>query len=265
MNRKMAVIGGAVLALGSLSIAFSSTPRHTDPAPRAMNRVPAQAAVAPQAAYATADDAGMPDMAPAEAMAPAAMTNARLELVPPPADLPRAKSMAMVTSVSPMAPAQTVSAQGAASAKVAKAAGKSAGKASDQMAAVAKPKRLFSYVRMLEFGPHPTEEEFLRDKPLQLHGKNYHFTVNYDEKWAPVGEESGDLKKIGFQINLLENGKPCRTLKIPQVAVNAKSLHKGMVLGLAQVAPYNFKIVVDSFKVRGKAVSELVFRFDLTS
>lgn len=279
--KKVGFIGTAVLVMGSFAMAASNAPRNlarvANPVP-VLKRTPVQA-----------HEAGVP--AVSQAVAPAQM--GKLELVPPPAELPKAASHAMVTSVTPVAPAAPKSAS--VDARVLKLAqdvlgnpkgkGKAAVAASPVLpthasravppaakvkpqAAVAparKPGKLFSYVRMLNFSPHPQQEEFLKDKPINMMGNNYHIDVSYNEDWKMISDEDGFLKKIGFSINLYENGKVVRTLKTPPVALDPKSIHKGQVLALAEVAPYKFNVAVDSFTGTPEGIKELVFKFDMTN
>ncbi|MEW6711820.1 MAG: hypothetical protein AB1403_18500 [Candidatus Riflebacteria bacterium] len=176
-------------------------------------------------------------------------------LVPPPAELPNAPSAAMVTSLKPVAPAVARSSQ-------TKAA------ASKEMVAQApaqkvKPENLFSYVRMLNYSPHPQVEEFLKKTPLACNGKNYWFSVKYNEDWKVIGDEEGYINGLSFEINVMEGNTPVRTMKTPKVAINGKTLKKGMTLGVAEVAPYKFTIKVEEFTNSKKGVSELVFKLDL--
>ncbi|MFZ2956763.1 MAG: hypothetical protein WA705_07740 [Candidatus Ozemobacteraceae bacterium] len=286
MNKKHAVIGVAALVLGSLSIAFSSTPRGLVVP---VNGAGAAYAVAPQAHEANstnevayADSAAdtsfggavnssgvavqasqnmVAGVAPVDA---AARASGKIDLMTPPAELPRARSASMITSTSPMAAVQAVAAAstaGRSSTKRARETGND--KVQAAVAKATKPQKLFSYVRLLNFSPHPQKEEFLRDKPLQLNGKNYHFTVTYNEGWDVVNDDEGYLKKLGFEINIYENQKKVRTLKLPSVAINPGTIKKGQILGLAEVAPYRFRIAVDDFTMRGTGISELVFKFDM--
>ncbi len=184
-----------------------------------------------------------------------------LALVPPPTELPQAPTDKMITSVSPTAMAEAVKTSPAKTSAKGKAASKIAPKAA--VAKVRKPQKLFSYCRLLNFSPHPQEEEFLKDKPLTLNGKNYHFTVSYKESWKVVDDDLGYLKKLGFEIILYQDENKIRTLKIPQVAIDPAKIKSGQVLGIAEVAPYRFNISVDSFTLKNKQVSEIVFKLDL--
>ena len=136
-------------------------------------------------------------------------------------------------------------------------------KAASAMATVKKSGNLFSYVRMLNYSPHPQEEDFLRDKPLALNGHRYWLKVSYKESWDVVDDETGSLKNIAFGIKLMEGDKVVRDLQIPAAKLDARKLKRGQVLGIAEVAPYKFNIAVDEFKVIGGGLSELVFKFDL--
>ncbi|MBF0498538.1 MAG: hypothetical protein HQM09_00260 [Candidatus Riflebacteria bacterium] len=281
MNKKTAIIGATALVLGSLSIAFSSTPRNIA-APESRSgsarsgisgrQTPSEVAYGDSAAETSfgassrpAQNAQVPNAAgsvsPETAAAPA---SGKLDLAAPPAALTRAKSAAMVTSTSPAAALQALAAtSGASKTAPKKASIVSNPKTQAAVAKASKPQKLFSYVRMLNYSPHPLVEEFLRDKPLQLNGKNYHFTVTYNENWDVVNDDEGYLKKLGFEINIIENEKKVRTLKLPPVAVNPATMKKGQVIGLAEVAPYKFKISVDSVTATEKGVSELIFKFDM--
>jgi hypothetical protein len=126
-----------------------------------------------------------------------------------------------------------------------------------------KPENLFSYVRLLNYAPHPLSEEFLKKSPLDLNGKNYWFAVKYDEDWKVVNDEEGYIKALSFEISIMENNTVVRKLKTPKVKIDGKKLKKGMLLGVAEVAPYKFNIMVDEFKKNNNGVSELVFKLDL--
>lgn len=178
-------------------------------------------------------------------------------LVAPPAELPAAPSTRMVTSLKPMAPS-VVPVQN--TVKVAEPVKEVAAQAK---AVKVKPENLFSYVRLLNYAPHPLTEEFLKKTPLAYNGKNYWFAVKYHEDWKVIGDEEGYINGISFEIDVMEGNSKVRSLKTPKVAIDKKSLKKGMVLGIAEVAPYKFTISVEEFTKTKKGISELVFKLDL--
>jgi hypothetical protein len=182
-------------------------------------------------------------------------TERRVLLVPPPAELPMAPSSRMVTSIAPVAPVAAPQQQ------TVKVAVKEV--AAPAKAAKVKPENLFSYVRLLNYAPHPLTEEFLKKAPLAYNGHNSWFAVKYHEDWNVVGDEEGYIKGLSFEIDIMENDAKVRTLKTPKVAIDKKSLKKGMVLGIAEVAPYKFTISVEEFTKNKKGVSELIFKLDL--
>jgi hypothetical protein len=290
-TRKIMVIGVGVVLLGALSW----LPSGAAPGANAETAVVAhKKTVVPRPAVAKAV---RPKASLAvESAAVSAMPSSGITLVPPPAEIPRTGSHAMVTSVTPMtalavapkaprpvatnvpsdfkaapSPVTTLTPQDKETKSVApvtapRAAAPAHAPAhapASAMGRASKPAVLFSYVRMLNFSPHPQEEEFLRDKPLALNGKNYHFLVRYHEDWTVLGDEEGDLKGISFEIDILENGTKVRSLKTPKVNLSNKSLKKGQVLGVADVAPYRFVITVDDYLVNKKFINELTFKLDL--
>lgn|GEM_PF-2004354 len=257
--KKIAFIGAGVLVMGSLSWASSGTVKGSSAGILGKG--------IPSARY-SATQANTVKTSPIEAPAPA-QSDSQVSLVPPPAELPRVQNPALITSISPTAaasalpfPADVKAKKTASHAKA--TAAKTAVKPGKAAAAATKPQKLFSYVRMLNFSPHPQEEEFLKDKPLVLNGKKYSISVTYLENWKVIGDDDGYLQKLGFEISLFENGNKIRSLKTPSVALDAKSIKAGQVLGIAEVAPYKFHIAVDSFKIKEKAISEIVFKFDLS-
>ncbi|NLI76428.1 MAG: hypothetical protein GX442_08305, partial [Candidatus Riflebacteria bacterium] len=130
-------------------------------------------------------------------------------------------------------------------------------------APAAKPGKLFSYVRLLNYAPHPQTEEFLKDKPLALRGRNLWFSVRYIEGWKALNDDEGLLQDVAFEISLMDGEQKIRTLKTPKVAIKADKMAKGQVLGIAEVAPYRFYITVDQVTLKKKGVAELVFKLDL--
>ncbi len=245
-KKKVFFIGSGILIMGSLSWAASSMPQAA-----ATSRV--KSAVPGFQRAATA-----PRVRPA---APPAVPGS-LALVPPPAELPSTNAPIAVT---PVNPAGAVAAAATVQPQPAKKAARPASrvKAASAMATVKKSGNLFSYVRMLNYSPHPQEEEFLRDRPLVLNGHRYWLKVSYKESWDVVGDDIGRLKNIGFGIKLMEGDKVVRDLQIPATRLDLKKLKRGQILGIAEVAPYKFNIAVDEFKVVGGGLSELVFKFDL--
>ncbi len=185
-------------------------------------------------------------------------TERRVLLVPPPAELPVAPSSRMVTSIAPVAPVAAAPKQ-----RTIEVAAPVKEVAAPAKAAKVKPENLFSYVRLLNYAPHPLSEEFLKKSPLAFNGHNYWFSVKYHEDWNVVGDEEGYIKGISFEIDIMENNAKVRTLKTPKVAIDKKSLKKGMVLGIAEVEPYKFTISVEEFTKNKKGISELVFKLDL--
>ncbi len=221
----------------------------------------------------------------------AGVVDSKVVLVAPPSELPanaaaKTASANMVTSTKTFAPpAQTASlntapvaksrvatAKTAAPAKnvtTAKAAGDNkaarASKATSAQAPAQKAelKNLFTLVRMLNYSPHPLDEDLLRQAPLNLNGNNYWFTVKYDEDWKVINDEEAYMNGISFEISVMENNKKVRSLKTPKAAINPANIKKGQVLGIAEVAPYKFTISVEEFTKTKKGISELVFKLDL--
>lgn len=257
-KKKVICIGAGVLIMGSLSWASSTIPQTGNVPRRAGNGAAGFSAPANHAL-----------VQPGAESAVAKAQGGVLALVPPPAELPGVNNVAMVTAARSMAPAASGMPAAAAKTKTAAAAaraGKPASrvKAAPAMASAKKSGKLFSYVRMLNFSPHPQEEEFLKDKPLALNGHKYWLKVTYTESWDVVDDETGSLEKLGFAIKLMEGDKVVRDLRIPSAKFDVKRMKRGQVLGIAEVAPYKFNIAVDTFKIINGGLSELVFKFDLT-
>lgn len=284
--KKVSVVGVLVLVLlCGLAMASSTPPKAS--ASLKTRVAKAYAKVGQTAPAAVRPVVGTPaPAAMAEAIVPE--TTGALELIAPPEELHRANSHAMSTSVAPMAPMHAVAAGKMAPGAAAKVANRQAkAKAGSIVAATprgkpaapkaasmvqpkaaqasaAKPKNLFSYVRLLNYSPHPQEEVFLKNNPLVLKDRKYHFSVKYDETWKVLSDDLGHLNALGFNISILEGDKAIRVLKVPAANINVKTLKKGQILGIAEVAPYTFKIAVDSFAVKNKGVTELTFRMDVT-
>ncbi len=172
----------------------------------------------------------------------------------PAATLSVAPTAAVAAAAAPARPAPKVAA-GKAGATNVRAAG--------AMAPAAGPRTLFSYVRLLNYSPHPTNECFLQKEPIMLGANRYHFEIDYKEGWKTFNDEEGALENIGFVISLFENGNKVRTLETPTVKLDPKKIGKGKVLGIAEVAPYRFNITVDSATVKQGGITELVFKLDL--
>jgi hypothetical protein len=195
-----------------------------------------------------------------------ARADQRIVLVPPPSELPEVASAKMVTSIKGHAPASTV--KPAKKLQISQSSqpvitNKPKQVQKQAKAQKVKPEQLFSYVRLLNYAPHPLNEDFLKNNPLSLNGKHYWLRVKYDEDWKVINDDEGYIKALGFEINIMENNKAVRNLKTPKVKIDSKTIKKGMILGIAEVAPYRFKISVDEFTKSRKGVSELVFKLDL--
>jgi len=222
----------------------------------------------------------------------AGVVDSKVVLVAPPSELPpnaaaaRTASANMVTSTRAFAPpAQTASlaTTPTATTKVAtarkatptktvvtaKVAGDNKAARASKVASAQAPaqkaelKNLFTLVRMLNYSPHPLDEDLLRQAPLSLNGNNYWFTVKYDEDWKVINDEEAYMKGISFEISVMENNQKVRSLKTPKAAINPANIKKGQVLGIAEVAPYKFTISVEEFTKTKKGISELVFKLDL--
>ena len=126
-----------------------------------------------------------------------------------------------------------------------------------------KPRQLYSYARMLDYSPHPTTESILKDKPVLYNGKNYHFTVTYNEDWKYVSEDLALMNGISFTINVYENGKKVRTLTTPKVQLNSQKTKKGQTIGIAEVAPFKFNIKINDITANKKGITVLEFKLDL--
>jgi len=185
-----------------------------------------------------------------------------LELMAPPVELKTVTSPSseMVVSVQPMAPVSRVI-----SAPPEQRINKPSPQVARYEAKKADPKSLFTLVRMLNYAPHPLNEELLRHEPLTLGENKYWFSLKYDEDWKVISDDEGYIRGISFEIDVMENNTSVRRLKTPKVAIDAAKIKKGQVLGIAEVAPYKFIIMVDDFVRTGRGVSELVFKLDLVS
>lgn len=206
----------------------------------------------------------------------AGILDSKVVLVAPPSELPLAPSAKMVTSTKAFAPGTHATAvvpnKKAAAARIKETASpakaskpNTASKVVSAKAPAQKTeiKNLFTLVRMLNYSPHPVNEELLKQAPLTLNGNNYWFTVKYDEDWNVLGDEEAYMRGISFEIEVMENNQKVRSLKTPKAAINAAKIKKGQVLGIAEVAPYKFTISVEEFTKTKKGISELVFKLDL--
>ncbi|HNX75051.1 MAG TPA: hypothetical protein PLM07_07660 [Candidatus Rifleibacterium sp.] len=222
------------------------------------------------------DAAARPGVKKAKAVRPllaAEAADAKIVLVAPPGELPPVSNR-MVTSLKPMAPAAVKQRPVARSATAGKVVAVSA-KASSQTVRSAKAesaqapavkadaKNLFTLVRMLNYAPHPLEEELLKQAPLSMNGNDYWFSLKYDEDWKVITDDEAYIQGISFEIEVMENNKKVRSMKTPKVAINAAKAQKGQVLGIAEVAPYKFTIKVEEVTKNKKGISELVFKLDL--
>ena len=126
-----------------------------------------------------------------------------------------------------------------------------------------KPRQLFTLTRLLDYSPHPTTENILKEKPVLYNGKHYYFTVTYNEDWKDISADATCLNAICFTFNVYENGKRVRNLTTPKVALNPKKLKKGQTIGIAEVSPFKFNVKIDEIKSTSKGITELVFKLDL--
>ncbi len=184
----------------------------------------------------------------------------KIKLVPPPSELPDIRSRNMVTSINPVA---------APPVKAVKVVSPTTGKRQKNVsevrvvAAISKPANLYSYSRLLNYAPHPLSEDILKKTPVSLMGKNYWFSVRYDEDWKVINDDEAYIRGISFEIDVMEGKNKVRSMKTPKVSIDPKKIRKGQVLGIAEVAPYKFTIKVEEFEKKRKGISELVFKLDL--
>ncbi len=263
--KKMGLIGSTVLVMASLGMAFSNTPTAAKPATNKAVRVATPVIPATDEALTVVPPApvaanGQTTPA-AESKAVTVSPETKLGLVAPPAVMPKAGKKSGVKAVE----AGAVAAKPAVAKPGVKTAAKNGPKAQSAQAGVAKPKNLFSYVRTLSYSPHPQEEEFLREKPLTLNGSEYYISVAYREKWDALDDEDGRIKAVGFDINVYQDGKKVRTLKVPEFVLKPGKMQKGQVIGLAEVAPYKFKIAIYDFTREDGGFSDFTFKFDMSS
>ncbi len=126
-----------------------------------------------------------------------------------------------------------------------------------------KPKTIYTLSRFLDYSPHPTTETILKNKPVLYNGKNYHFTVTYNEDWKDVTDDFARLNSISFTIGVYENGKKVRNLTTPKVQLDSKKVKKGQMIGIAEVSPFKFNISVSNMTVTKKGITELEFKLVL--
>jgi hypothetical protein len=184
----------------------------------------------------------------------------KIKLVPPPSELPDIRSRSMVTSITPTA-AIPVKAS-----KVAAPVAKSNMRKTTEVrvaSAISRPSNIYSYSRLINYAPHPLSEDLLKRTPLSLMGKNYWFSVRYDEDWKVINDDEAYIRGISFEIDVMEGNNKVRSMKTPKVSIDPKKIKKGQVLGIAEVAPYKFTIKVEEFEKKRKGISELVFKLDL--
>ena len=99
--------------------------------------------------------------------------------------------------------------------------------------------------------------------PVLYNGKNYHFTVTYNEDWKYVSDDLSLMNGISFTINVYENGKRVRNLTTPKVQLNPQKIKKGQTIGIAEVSPFKFNIKINDMTVTKKGVTVLEFKLDL--
>ena len=126
-----------------------------------------------------------------------------------------------------------------------------------------KPRQLYTFTRMLDYSPHPTTENILKDKPVLYNGKYYYFTVTYNEDWKDVTDDSARFNAISYTINVFENNKKVRTLTTPKVQLDPKKTKKGQTIGIAEVSPFKFNIKVSNLTTTKKGITVLEFKLDL--
>lgn len=188
-----------------------------------------------------------------------AISNAsqKVELVAPPSELPTINSRNITASLKTFAPTQQRKAV-----RKRKLIVKRPYK-SNKSVTRHKSGKLYSLVRLLNYAPHPRVENILKDRPLLLGQSQYWFTIGYKEDWKVLKNDKGYIKGISFEINVMENNRKIRTLDTPKIALNASTIKKGQVLGIAEVAPYKFTITVDDFTKKKNGISELIYKLDL--
>ncbi|MBP5468447.1 MAG: hypothetical protein J6Z11_04300, partial [Candidatus Riflebacteria bacterium] len=125
------------------------------------------------------------------------------------------------------------------------------------------PRQLFTLTRLLDYSPHPTTENILKEKPVLYNGKHYYFTVTYNEDWKEISADTTCLNGICFTFNVYENGKKVRNLTTPKVVLNPKKLKKSQTIGIAEVSPFKFNVKIDEITSTSKGIKELVFKLDL--
>lgn len=125
------------------------------------------------------------------------------------------------------------------------------------------PRQLYALTRMLDYSPHPTIEKILQDKPVLYNGRNYYFTVTYNEGWKEISEQEAYLNSICFTFDVFENGNKVRNLTTPKVSLDPKKLKKGQAIGIAEVSPFKFIVKVDEITSTSKGITVLVFKLEL--
>lgn len=126
-----------------------------------------------------------------------------------------------------------------------------------------KPKQIYTLTRMIDYSPHPTTENILKDKPIAYNGNNYYFTVTYKEGWKDISASEACLDSICFNINVYENGKKVRDLTTPKVNLKAKNIKKGQPIGIAEISPFKFNIKLEKITKNAKGISDLTFKLEL--
>ena len=125
------------------------------------------------------------------------------------------------------------------------------------------PRVLYKYSRLLDYSPHPSSEELLKQTPVLFNNNQYWFNVTYLENWKGDTESTAVMTGMSFRIDVMENNSKVRSLETPKFTINSKKLKKNQIIGIAEVAPFKFNIVVEDFKKNSKGVTELIFKLEL--
>lgn len=125
-------------------------------------------------------------------------------------------------------------------------------------------KLLFTLTRLLNYSPHPLQEDLLRESPLVYNGNYYWFSICYKEEWEAKSDTEAYLQAISYIVQIVENNKVVRTIETPKIDLKTK-IEKDQKLAIIKVAPYRIDIAVDSVEYLKEGISEFTYKLELST
>lgn len=117
-----------------------------------------------------------------------------------------------------------------------------------------------TFARLFSYDPHPNSAVFAN--PIPYSGSLAKAEVIFHEVWTTKNSKTG-LEKIGFTLNLTNNGNILGTLNLKPVSINSKMQKPGYVVAVGNLNNVKLQVSTVSTLKDRNSITDMTLKFEL--